>query len=220
MGSLSFLLLLDFIDFVLVKLWDPLSNLFKELQPCYQNLIANRKMYESQYRNGKSYFPSRSAPQGDGPRKHISITFRNLEPLGLELSAKGGKQGAFVKEVIPGTHAEKAGLGRGYVVSRIGERFVEHDTLETVADSIRNGKRPLVVVFRPGSELVSSQSSTRVLPPISSSPGSTHSPDMEQIFSNAFRSRTSKYVLIHNVNRARKKLLGYAQKSGEPAKIN
>lgn len=179
-------------------------------------------MYEKRFLNGQSYIPSRSMPQMDIPGKYVSITFENLEPLGLELSAESGKPGAFIKEVFQDTHAEKAGLRRGYVVSRVGEKFVEHDDLESIAGSIQNGKRPLVVVFRPGTGLASlkSQRSANVLPPISSLPGSAHSPDIEQIFSNAFKSTTSKYVLIHNVNRARKKLLGYAQKSGEPAKIH
>ncbi|CAE8651783.1 unnamed protein product [Polarella glacialis] len=37
----------DFIDFVLVPLWDPYTQLLPTLKPCFQNLIENREHFEA-----------------------------------------------------------------------------------------------------------------------------------------------------------------------------
>ena len=42
----------DFIDFVLVKLWEPWTRMFFQLRPCYDNLLANRKLYEKMWKQG------------------------------------------------------------------------------------------------------------------------------------------------------------------------
>jgi hypothetical protein len=227
MFSLTTTVRTDFIDFVLVKLWDPMSHMFKELRPCYDNLISNRKMYQKRFETGQSFVPSRPLPSPVRHDKYITITFKTSEPLGLELSSRAGKKGVVVKEIFEGTHAEKAGLSRGYVVSRVGGNFVEFDNLSKVVKAIREAPRPLDVVFRPGEDVarLRRHSSKNILPPIAVSPsgaasgGGPQSHDMRQIFTNMNTTR-SKYVLAHNVNRAKMKFLGFAQKTGGPAKAD
>merc|ERR1712100_1003689 len=36
----------DFVDFVLVPLWEPYTQLWPELRPCYDNLVRNRALYD------------------------------------------------------------------------------------------------------------------------------------------------------------------------------
>lgn len=42
----------DFIDFVLLPLWDPYTQLVPQLRPCYENLIKNRERYERRFTHG------------------------------------------------------------------------------------------------------------------------------------------------------------------------
>ena len=53
----TFIFQSGFIDYVLAKLWDPMSMMFKELRPCYNNLLKNRKFYEQRWKTGKSGAP-------------------------------------------------------------------------------------------------------------------------------------------------------------------
>ena len=48
---------MGFIDYILIKLWDPMSMMFKELRPCYDNLLKNRKFYEQRWKTGQSGAP-------------------------------------------------------------------------------------------------------------------------------------------------------------------
>eukprot|EP00747_Dinoflagellata_sp_TGD_P217872 gnl/TRDRNA2_/TRDRNA2_90208_c1_seq1.p1 gnl/TRDRNA2_/TRDRNA2_90208_c1~~gnl/TRDRNA2_/TRDRNA2_90208_c1_seq1.p1 ORF type:complete len:455 (-),score=76.21 gnl/TRDRNA2_/TRDRNA2_90208_c1_seq1:141-1325(-) len=43
----------DFIDFVLIPLWDPYTKVFPGLRPCYGHLLSNRERYEYRFLNGK-----------------------------------------------------------------------------------------------------------------------------------------------------------------------
>ena len=202
-----------------------MSHMFKELRPCYDNLISNRKMYQKRFETGLSFVPSRPLPSPTRHDKYITVIFEASEPLGLELSSRPEKQGVMIKEIFEGTHAEKVGISRGYIVSRVGGNFVELDDLSKVVQAIREAPRPVSLVFRPGEGVarLRRNSSKNILPPIAVSPSGTtpgaiaRSHDMRQIFSNMTSTR-SKYVLAHNVNRAKKKFLGYAQKTGGPAK--
>ena len=157
----------------------------------YDNLISNRKMYEKRYQTGQSFVPSQKLPSSASPDKYITITFQNSEPLGVELSSRSGKRGVMVKEIFAGTHAEKSGLSRGYIVSRVGGNFVEFDSLGKVVKAIKESDRPLNVVFRPGVDgvRIRRNSSKHKLPPIATLPANAHgegalSHDMQQIFSN------------------------------------
>lgn len=43
----------DFLDFVLIPLWDPFTQLIPELRPCYRNLIKNRSYYHHRHLTGE-----------------------------------------------------------------------------------------------------------------------------------------------------------------------
>eukprot|EP00928_Gymnodinium_smaydae_P039137 TRINITY_DN26804_c0_g1_i1.p1 TRINITY_DN26804_c0_g1~~TRINITY_DN26804_c0_g1_i1.p1 ORF type:complete len:761 (-),score=97.61 TRINITY_DN26804_c0_g1_i1:366-2648(-) len=43
----------DFCDFVLLPLWDPLTQVLKELRPAYRNLVNNRSFYEVRFNTGE-----------------------------------------------------------------------------------------------------------------------------------------------------------------------
>mmetsp|Transcript_60465 Transcript_60465/g.158491 ORF Transcript_60465/g.158491 Transcript_60465/m.158491 type:complete len:336 (-) Transcript_60465:73-1080(-) len=51
----------DFMDFVLVPLWDPFSQLFPELRPCYRNLLKNRSFYQHRWNTGEDPKDDRGA---------------------------------------------------------------------------------------------------------------------------------------------------------------
>ena len=121
----------NFIDFVLIKLWDPVAHLFPQLRQCYDNLLKNRKMYEQRMHTGKS--------------------------------------------LVPGGVRMPAPLPTGQIVRR---------------------------------------KSSSMLPPQREIGSLPESPEAKA------RGIASRYVLAHNVNRARLKLMGFAQKSGGPAKAD
>mgnify|MGYP006156285357 FL=1 len=121
-----------------------MSMMFKELRPCYDNLIKNRKFYEQRWKTGKSGAPL------PPPQPVISVQRRGsgsnirLVPL-LNLAAERNLMGGNIDK-MSSPQAPQRGVGR-------------------VTGSL-----------------------------------------------------ASKYVLAHNVNRARQKFIGYAQKRGSPAK--
>jgi len=49
----------DFLDFVLVPLWDPWSQLVLDLRPCFRNLIKNRAYYNQRWTTGEDPYPER-----------------------------------------------------------------------------------------------------------------------------------------------------------------
>ena len=88
---------MGFIDYVLVKLWDPMSMMFKELRPCYDNLIKNRKFYEQRWKTGRSGAPmplpknilkiskrgsvANCGSQSNNQKYLINTTQSNIHPL-------------------------------------------------------------------------------------------------------------------------------------------
>lgn len=50
----------DFLDFVLVPLWDPFTQLVPELRPCYRNLIKNRAFYNHRWMTGQDPSPEQT----------------------------------------------------------------------------------------------------------------------------------------------------------------
>ena len=111
-----------------------MSMMFKELRPCYTNLIKNRKYYEQRWKTGESGAPL-------PPPKPVIIVERRGSGSNIQQLSNISSMSSM------GPQAPKRGVGR-------------------VSGSL-----------------------------------------------------ASKYVLAHNVNRARQKFIGFASKRGSPAKI-
>ena len=142
---------MGFIDYVLVKLWDPMSMMFKELRPCFKNLIKNRRLYEQRWKTGVSGAPlPPPQPIIKVERRHSS---HNVSP--------------------PPKVASRV---------RVREEQEVEPTQFTIVGDDNQRSRP-----KHGVETVDGKIA-------------------------------SKYVLAHNVNRARQKFISYGQKRGSPAK--
>jgi len=70
----------DFLDFVLVPLWDPFTQLVAELRPCYRNLIKNRSYYNHRWTTG--------GRRPSGPRAAASVLRPVSHALDRHISAR------------------------------------------------------------------------------------------------------------------------------------
>lgn len=92
-----------------------------------------------------------SSARADSPDQRVQRNLRSLFGLVVESARDGQEEGVTVKEVLPNSPAERAGLQEGDVIRRMGQRSIEDfRDLANALSRVRQGERLSFQVEREG----------------------------------------------------------------------